>query len=169
MSRTHRLLPWLLVLGGIGTSVATGAPPVAHDAERAIALHGRYLNFPVKHGAFNPPLTVTIDGKEVRSMRIELTDGKPDFWVALDAGEWNGRTATVPRLVWCRRTIAASTESRPATRSKARKTSIGKNGAPSSISRPAAVGSMIQTAWFTAKANGTCFSSTTPGAGTGAT
>lgn len=67
----------------------------ASDLSRTIPLESRYLRFPVKEGAPKRVLAVTIEGGPERRFDIELADGEPDWWAAMDVAEFKGRVATI--------------------------------------------------------------------------
>ena len=70
------------------------------DRSREIKIERRYLHLPVKNGAANRRMKLTLDGKTVREFGIELADAKPDYWVFVDVGAFQGKTlvAEVNRL-----------------------------------------------------------------------
>jgi len=73
---------------------ARAAGPVA-PASRQVVIEKRYLNLPVKNGGQMGRMSVSVDGRKVRVFDIQLTDGPPDFWAFIDAGAWQGKTATI--------------------------------------------------------------------------
>lgn len=100
-----KILAVVLVLVGIvvagGRSSAEdmpaggGPPKLVPDVTRQVMLESRYLRFPVKDGAAKRVLTVAIEGGPERRFDIELADGEPDWWAAMDVGDFKGRAATI--------------------------------------------------------------------------
>jgi len=65
------------------------------DPQRALVASQRYLHLPIKNGAPQRKMTVSVAGTPQRTFDIELADGEPDWWAFLDLGEWQGRNLTV--------------------------------------------------------------------------
>lgn len=71
-------------------------PPISMtNPAREITISHRLLFFPVKNGAAKRKLEVVVAGKLERWFDIELADGAPDWWAALDVSAWKGQTVTV--------------------------------------------------------------------------
>ena len=62
------------------------------DHERTLELNGNYINLPIKHGVEWQDATLRIGDTEVLSIKVELTDGKPDYWTHVDVARWKGKT-----------------------------------------------------------------------------
>ncbi len=65
------------------------------NAAREFRITDRYLLFPVRTGATKKIVTVSVDGKEVRSFEIELDEEGPQWWAPLDVSAWKGQSLTV--------------------------------------------------------------------------
>jgi len=68
---------------------------VLTDKTREFLLQKKYLNLPVKNGAKKRYIYLIVDGKIVREFDIEMANDEPDFWVFLDASEFEGKKATL--------------------------------------------------------------------------
>jgi len=64
----------------------------AFAADREIEIEGKYLNFPVKHGADKCLMSLFVDGERVREFTVELATGEPDYWVYLEVQDFIGKT-----------------------------------------------------------------------------
>ncbi len=67
-------------------------PPRPRIPMRTLTLQKRYLNFPVQNGAPVRRVSVKSGHKVVREFEIKLAEGKPDFWVFIDASSLKGKT-----------------------------------------------------------------------------
>ena len=78
-------------------------------AHRDLVVEKRYLHLPVKNGAAQVRVKVTVKGAVVDEFSIELADGEPDFWVFLDMAAHKGSQACidVSRLATDSRGLAA--------------------------------------------------------------
>lgn len=65
------------------------------NPQRHLVASKRYLHLPIKNGASQRKMTVSVAGRPERNFDIELADGEPDWWAFLDLGEWQGRNLTV--------------------------------------------------------------------------
>ena len=70
---------------------------VIHDltGRREIALEKRYLNLPIKNHAPHRRMTISVDGREIHVLDIELAAEKPDLWAFLDVAAYKGKKATI--------------------------------------------------------------------------
>jgi fructan beta-fructosidase len=73
----------------------TDRPRGAGPATREIAVTQRYLHLPVKNGARETRVQVSVGDKVVDEFTIELAESEPDFWVFLDLEPYVGKTANV--------------------------------------------------------------------------
>ncbi len=64
-------------------------------AKREIVAEKRYLHLPVKNGARERRVTVSVGGEAARRFTIELADGPPDWWAFLDISAWKGKALTI--------------------------------------------------------------------------
>lgn len=55
----------------------------------------KYLNLPVAHNVNRNRMTLTADGKEVRSFVIRIPTYAPDYYVFVDVSEFNGKDLTI--------------------------------------------------------------------------
>ena len=79
-----------------GTAPISVPPvPVARDVSRNLTIDKKLLHFPVKTGAKPRVVTISVDGKAVRSFDIELADEEAQWWAPLDVSEWTGKNLTV--------------------------------------------------------------------------
>lgn len=62
---------------------------------RELVVGKKLLHFPVKNGAAKRVVTVSVDGKEVHCLNIELADADADWWAPLDVSAWVGKTLSV--------------------------------------------------------------------------
>ncbi len=62
---------------------------------REIVIEKKLLHFPVKTGAKQRVVTISVDGAQVRRFDIELADAKADWWAALDVSAWAGKKLSV--------------------------------------------------------------------------
>jgi hypothetical protein len=62
---------------------------------RNFKLEKKYLNFPINHASPVQVARLLIDGKIVREFRINLAEGKPEFWVYLEIDDFKGEKATL--------------------------------------------------------------------------
>jgi len=76
---------------GAGTQPGAAASSPTWQA----VVQKRVLNLPVKNGAAKTRLAVSLEGRVVEQFDIELADGRPDFWVGLDAAAWQAKTVLV--------------------------------------------------------------------------
>ena len=90
MSRTKTIL--------LLTTIASLCTMGAFAADREIEIEGKYLNFPVKHGADKYIMSLYVDGERVREFTVELATGEPDYWVYLEVQDFIGKTGTLE--VW---------------------------------------------------------------------
>jgi fructan beta-fructosidase len=65
------------------------------DVTRDFILEKKYLNFPIDHSSPVCVARLLIDGKIVREFRINLAEGKPEFWVYLEIDDFRGDKATL--------------------------------------------------------------------------
>jgi len=65
------------------------------DVTRNFRLEKKYLNFPINHSSPVRVARLLIDGKIVREFRINLAEGKPEFWVYLEIDDFRGNKATL--------------------------------------------------------------------------
>jgi sucrose-6-phosphate hydrolase SacC (GH32 family) len=65
------------------------------DVEREFTESKRYLHIPIKNGAPKRVVTLLVDGDPAVRNDIELADGKPDWWAAMDVSAWRGRQLTL--------------------------------------------------------------------------
>ena len=72
----------------------------AFAADREIEIEGKYLNFPVKHGADKCLMSLFIDGEQVREFTVELATGEPDYWVYLEVQDFLGKTGSLNVWKW---------------------------------------------------------------------
>jgi sucrose-6-phosphate hydrolase SacC (GH32 family) len=75
--------------------VFTDNRPAIQTGARQLVAAKRYLHLPVKNGARERRVSVSVDGEVVRQFTIELADGEPDWWAFLDISAWQGKTLTV--------------------------------------------------------------------------
>lgn len=80
----------------------TKQPTILVDQTRQIVLDKHYLNLPVHDSnlprndhTFMRNMKLVVDGRTVRQFDIELADGAPAWWAALDVSSWKGKTATL--------------------------------------------------------------------------
>lgn len=66
-----------------------------YDQERKFTINDRYLNIPVKEGAYPQRMRVSADGKTVREFVVELAESEPDYWMFLDVSEFKGKDLNV--------------------------------------------------------------------------
>ena len=67
----------------------------AEPAEREFQVTNRYLHLPVKTGAPQRRVRLSVDGHTEREFDIELADGVPDFWVFCDLSAFQGQRLRV--------------------------------------------------------------------------
>ena len=65
------------------------------NPSREITAAGRYLHFPVRNGAKEKRVSVSVDGKIVREFTIGMADGEPDWWAPLEISAWAGKRIVV--------------------------------------------------------------------------
>ena len=94
-----RRLPLLMLvlslampLSGADTNDKSSQPATL---SREILVQGKYLFFPVKTGAPQRAVTVSVNGAAVRWFDIELADGQPDWWAPLDVSQWRGQKLSI--------------------------------------------------------------------------
>ena len=75
----------------------------AFAADREIEIEGKYLNFPVKHGADKYLMSLLVDGERVREFTVELATGEPDYWVYLEVQDFIGKTGALK--VWKKKEV----------------------------------------------------------------
>lgn len=71
--------------------IQSDAFQAAPAAERQFVAKEPLLLLPVKNGAAKRVVTVSVGGRELRHFEIELADGEPDWWAALDLTGWKGQ------------------------------------------------------------------------------
>ncbi|MGI9220703.1 MAG: GH32 C-terminal domain-containing protein [Woeseiaceae bacterium] len=86
----------LFLIASIICISATGALA----ADREIEIVGKYLNFPVKHGADNHLVSLVVDGEKVREFTVELATDEPDYWVYLEVQDFIGKTGSLSLMEW---------------------------------------------------------------------
>jgi fructan beta-fructosidase len=74
------------------TDLPLPAPPVL---TRQILVTSNLLNLPVKNGATMRRFSIVVGGKTVQDFDIELAEGVPDWWAAVDLSPYQGQTATL--------------------------------------------------------------------------
>jgi fructan beta-fructosidase len=62
-----------------------------YNQERKLKVNSRYLNIPVKEGAYPQLMRISADGKTVREFVVELAESAPDYWMFLDVNEFRGK------------------------------------------------------------------------------
>ena len=72
----------------------------AFAADREIEIKGKYLNFPVIHGAEKSLISFFVDGERVREFTVELATGEPDYWVYLEVQDFIGKTGSLSVWKW---------------------------------------------------------------------
>ncbi|MHC5155597.1 MAG: glycoside hydrolase family 32 protein [Planctomycetota bacterium] len=65
------------------------------NGTRNFKLEKKYLNFPINHDSPVQVARLLIDDKIVREFRINLAEGKPEFWVYLEIDDFRGEKATL--------------------------------------------------------------------------
>lgn len=65
------------------------------NVQRVIRIDHRYLNLPVKNGAPKRTLSLLVNGTLQRQFKIELADGKPDWWAFTDVSAFRGESVVV--------------------------------------------------------------------------
>ncbi|MCC6444640.1 MAG: GH32 C-terminal domain-containing protein [Armatimonadetes bacterium] len=60
-----------------------------------LTLEKNFLNIPVKAGADKGWLSLTVDGKAVKTFEVEIAPGKPDFWANVDIRAYKGKEAVL--------------------------------------------------------------------------
>ncbi|WDF70254.1 glycoside hydrolase family 32 protein [Sphingobacterium oryzagri] len=55
----------------------------------------RFLQIPIKNGAANSTITVSVNNEKVRWFTAELAEGKADWFAYLDIAAWKGRELTI--------------------------------------------------------------------------
>src|ERR1051326_6669033 len=73
---------------------AEPSPPV-DNAKREFFVQTRYLNFPIKNGAPKRTVTTSVHGTKIVRNEIELADGEPDWWAAMDVSAWRGQKIVI--------------------------------------------------------------------------
>jgi len=63
--------------------------------EQAFEAKSRYLKIPVKNGAKNRIVDVSVNGVKIRWFNVGLADNKPDWYAYLDISDWKGSTLTL--------------------------------------------------------------------------
>jgi fructan beta-fructosidase len=66
-----------------------------YNQERKFKVNNRYLNIPVRQGAYPQLLRISADGKTVREFIVELAESAPDYWMFLDVNEFKGKEINV--------------------------------------------------------------------------
>jgi fructan beta-fructosidase len=61
------------------------------NQERSLTINNKLINIPVKRGAYPQIMSISVDGKLVREFVVELAESEPDYWMFLDAKEWQGK------------------------------------------------------------------------------
>ena len=72
----------------------------AFAADREIEIGGKYLNFPVKHGADKYLVSLLVDGEKMREFTVELATDEPDYWVYLEVQDFIGKTGLLSVVEW---------------------------------------------------------------------
>jgi len=62
---------------------------------KKMVIQNRFLNLPIKNGAPKRNVRFLVEGEIVRAFKIELADGKPDFWMFSDVGKFKGEVLTI--------------------------------------------------------------------------
>ena len=70
----------------------------AFAVEREFKFDSKYLNLPVTNEAPECQLELEVDGEKVHEFTIELSPGKPDFWVYLEADKYTGKNGVLKTL-----------------------------------------------------------------------
>lgn len=91
MQRT--LSAWNLGLCLLAALTVTGRaePTYQTNVSRQITIAQRYLNLPVKNGAPQRHVQLSVDGRTERAFDLELADAAPDWWAFVDVSAWRGR------------------------------------------------------------------------------
>lgn len=73
--------------------VQSDTPPsdLLVDATRELTFEKRFLNLPIKNGGPKRHLSVLVEGQPPLNLEIELADGAPDWWTALDIAPSQGK------------------------------------------------------------------------------
>ena len=84
---------WTFGLCLLAAFVVSGraGPTYRTNASREITIAQRYLNLPVKNGAPQRRVQLSVDGRTERAFDIELADRTPDWWAFVDVSAWRGR------------------------------------------------------------------------------
>jgi sucrose-6-phosphate hydrolase SacC (GH32 family) len=77
------------------STVAAQEGQAVANKSREFSLEKKYLNLPVKNGAEERLVNLSIDNTVVREFEIELAPDEPDFWVFLDIGQFKGKKAVL--------------------------------------------------------------------------
>ena len=67
----------------------------ALPATRELLADKRYLHLPVKTGASQRRMKLSVDGNVVREFDLELAEGPADFIAFVDVGAWQGKLLTI--------------------------------------------------------------------------
>lgn len=62
---------------------------------RELVMTNDFLNLPIRNGAPQRRMSLSVDGKIVREFDIELADHQPDWWAFLDLKPFAGKTGTL--------------------------------------------------------------------------
>ncbi len=89
----------IALVAGTGRESALRAaetqPTPLTGATREIRVEKRYLNLPLKNGAFKRHMQFIVNGKTEREFEIELADAEPDWWAFMDLTPFKGGKAVI--------------------------------------------------------------------------
>jgi len=70
-------------------------PTLLDHPTRTIRLNKRFLMIPIQNGAPKRKVTMAFEGGPQVTNDVEIADGKPDWWTALDVSQYMGKKLTI--------------------------------------------------------------------------
>ena len=61
------------------------------NVRRTVTIDDQYLNVPIKEGTRLQRMSLLLGDQVIGEFQVELAEAAPDYWMFLDAGQWNGK------------------------------------------------------------------------------